>query len=149
MKVIVIYETKYGNTKRVAEIIAEGMSEAEGIEATVSHVEDVDISKVSEYGAVLVGSPNHVGKPTGSVKKLIKRLGAYKGKAAVFDTYMGKDFGKAVKKLEKHIGKKAPGMEIVAPGLSIQVKGMQGPVAEGEYPKCTEFGRTVAGKLLD
>ena len=149
MKAIVIYETKYGNTKQVAEIIAEGMSEVEGMEATVNHVKDVDISKISEYGVLVVGSPNHAGGPTGSVKKLIKQLEALTVKAAVFDTYMGKDFGKAVKKLEKYIGKKAPGMELVVPGLSIQVQGMKGPVVDGEFTKCTEFGRSVAAKIMD
>ena len=35
-KVIVVYESKYGNTKLVAETIAEGMREIEGVETVVS-----------------------------------------------------------------------------------------------------------------
>ena len=34
-KVIVVYESKYGNTKRVAETIIEGMNEIGGIEASL------------------------------------------------------------------------------------------------------------------
>ncbi|GAH19446.1 unnamed protein product [marine sediment metagenome] len=63
-KVIVVYDSKYGNTKLVAETIAEGMREVEGTEADVSEVKRVDLSKVPDYDAILVGSPTHIGGPT-------------------------------------------------------------------------------------
>ncbi|MDM7911661.1 MAG: hypothetical protein QUS09_01040, partial [Methanotrichaceae archaeon] len=34
-----------------------------------------------------------------------------------------------------------------APGLSIKVQGMKGPLAERELPKCREFGRRIASHL--
>jgi len=46
---------------------------------------------------------------------------------AVFDIYMGRDFEKAVKKMEKRIGEKAPGLRRIATGLSIKVQGVKGP----------------------
>ncbi len=33
----------------------------------------------------------------------------------------------------------ATGIEIVAPGLSMLVGGMKGPIVDGELPKCAEF----------
>ena len=35
VKVIIVYESKYGNTKRVAETIAEGMKEVGGIKTSI------------------------------------------------------------------------------------------------------------------
>jgi len=66
---------------------------------------------------------------------------------AVFDTYLGKDFQKAVKKMEKRINEKAPKMKQLTSGLSIKVQGIKGPIAEEEIPKCIEFGRKIATQL--
>jgi flavodoxin len=149
-KVIVVYESRYGNTKLVAETIIEGMRQVKGVEAFLSEVKEVDISQVSSYDAILVGSPNHIGGPTRGIKKFIDKLGKLNlsGKLfAVFDTYLGKGFEKAVKKMEKRINEKAPGLKMIAPGLSIRVQGMKGPIAEGELPKCKEFGKKLATQI--
>jgi flavodoxin len=98
----------------------------------------------------LIGSPNHFGGPTRGPKKFIDKLGKLplKGKMfAVFDTYIGKDFEKAVKKMEKRINEKAPGLKQIAPGLSIKVQGIKGPILEGELPKCKEFGKKIATQV--
>ena len=149
-KVIVVYESRYGNTKLVAETIAEGLREVEGIETHVSEVKQVDLSKVPDYDAILVGSPNHIGRPTGGVSKFIDKLGKLPlgGKLfAAFDTYLGKDSEKVTRKLEKRISDKVPGAKLAAPGLSIRVDGMKGPISEGELPKCKEFGKKIASQV--
>jgi len=150
VKVIVVYESKYGNTKLVAETIIEGMNEVEGIETVLGELKEVDLNKVSDYDAILIGSPNHWGGPVGGIKKLIDKLGKLDLKAkwvAVFDTYLGGDFEKAVKKMEKRIGEKVPEFKQIAPGLSIKVQGMKGPLVEGELPKCKEFGNKIATQI--
>jgi flavodoxin len=124
-KVIVVYESKYGNTKLVAETIIEGMRQVKGVEAFLSEVKDVDVSQVSSYDVILVGSPNHIGGPARGVKKFIDKLGKLnlgEKRFAVFDTYLGRDFEKAVKKMEKRIDEKVPGLKMIAPGLSIRVR---------------------------
>ena len=151
MKVLIVYESRYGNTKRVAETIGEGMREVEGIETTLSDVKDVDLATIPSYDAIVVGGPNHMGGPTGGIKKFINKLGTLPLDAksfAVFDTYMSKDFEKAMKKMEQRIHEKAPILKMIAPGLSIQVQGMKGPVLEGEFRKCREFGTAIATKLI-
>jgi len=149
-KVIVVYESKYGNTKLVAEKIIEGMREVSGVETVLAELKEVDSSQLVGFDAILVGSPNHIGGATRSIKKFIDALGKLnlEGKlAAVFDTYLGGDFEKAVKKMEKQISEKAPGLRLAAPGLSIRVEGMKGPITEGELPKCKEFGVKIATQL--
>lgn len=151
---MVVYESKYGNTKLVAETITKGMSKVEGIEIVIKELKEVDPNKITDYDAILIGSPNHYGGPTEGVKEFIDRLGELnlKGKLfAVFDTYLGKKsdyfFEKAVKKMEKIVSKKVPALEQMAPGLSIKVQGMKGPIVEGELSKCKEFGKKIATQL--
>ena len=65
----------------------------------------------------------------------------------VFDTYMGGDFEKAMKKMEKQISEQVGGLKPAAPGLSIRVEGMKGPITEEELHKCKEFGIKIANQL--
>ena len=149
-KVIIIYESKYGNTKLVAESIVEGMREVSGIATVLGELNEVDQNQLTEFDAILAGSPNHMGGATRGIRKFIDSLGKLdlEGKlTAVFDTYLGGDFEKAVKKMEKQISEKVPGLKQAAPGLSIRVEGMKGPITEGELTKCREFGTKIATQL--
>ena len=149
-KVIVAYESKYGNTRLVAEAIIEGMEEVEEIETVLSELKEADLNKVPDYDAILIGSPNHWGGPTRGVRKFIDKLGKLnlEGKLfAVFDTCLEKDFEKAVKKMEKRINEKVPGLKQIAPGLSTRVQGMKGPILEEELLKCKEFGNKIATQI--
>ncbi len=148
-KAIVVYESKYGNTKRVAETITEAMRQ-NGVETVVSELKQVDPDKMPDYGAILVGSPNHIGGPTRSIREFIDNLGKLGLKEnlyAVFDTYTGKNFEKAVKKMEKRIGEKVPDLKRIAPGLSVRVQGMKGPIPDEELPKCKAFGNKIAMRI--
>ncbi len=87
---------------------------------------------------------------TGGVRRFISKLEKMKldGKlVAVFDTYMGDDFQKATGKMEKRIKEKIPGLKLVAPGLSVMVKGMKGPFTEGKLAKSREFGIKMVSQL--
>ena len=149
-KVIVVYESVYGNTKQVAEAIIEGMKEAPGIEVHLKELKEVASDQLSGYDAILVGSPNYIGRATRGIRKFIDRLGKLnlKGKtAAVFDTYGGKAYQQATGKMEKQLAKKAPGLKLIAPGLSVRVENMKGPISEGELPRCREFGSKLAAQI--
>ena len=151
VKVFVVYDTKYGNTKLVAEKIVEGMREIEGIETVISDVKEIDLEKITNSDVILIGSPNHWGGPSRTIRKFIDELGKLDLKAkwfAVFDTYLGGDFEKAVKKMEKRIGEEIPSSKLITSGLSIRVRGMKGPVIEEEYLRCEDFGKKIANQLL-
>ena len=147
MKVLVAYDTKHGNTKKVGELIAEGIRTGEGNEVSIENVKDIDLNKENLYDLIVIGSPNHIGSHVKSVKKFIKNLpnAPLKGKSfAVFDTYMSKDFEKTVKKMEKQITGLMPNITKASSGLSIKVGGMKGPITEEDLPKCKEFGVKLA-----
>jgi len=151
VKVFVVYDTKYGNTKLVAEKIMEGIGEVEEMETSITDVEEVDPENLANFDVILIGSPNHMGGPVRGVNKFIDKLGKVDLKAkwiAVFDTQLGgNQFEKAVKKMEKRINEKIPRLKLIVPGLSIKVGGMKGPVVDGELLKCKEFGKKIANQL--
>lgn len=149
MKVLIVYESKYGNTKKAAEAISEGMEEAGDIGITVQHVKEVDSSTLDDFGGIIIGSPTYIGSHAKSIKKFINELSIKDKLFAVFDTNMGGSvLNKAVKKMEKQITKKIPSFKKIKPGLPVIVKGMKGPLAEGELPKCKEFGIQIGKDLL-
>ena len=152
VKVFVVYDTKYGNTKLAGETIVEGIREVEGIETSIGYVKEIDIGKLADYDAIVLGAPNHMGRPSQTMKKFVNRLAELDLKAknvAVFGTYSGRvrDPDRAVKKLEKMAEKKLPNLKLISPSLSIRVNGIPGPLVEGELPKCKDFGRRIANQL--
>jgi len=151
-KVFVVYDSKYGNTKLAAENILEGIREVGGIETAIGYVKEIEIGKVADYDAIVLGAPNHMGRPSRTMKKFIDRLAELDLKAknvAVFGTYSGRErpVDRAVKKLEKMVEKKLPNLSLISPGLSIRVNGIPGPLVEGELPKCVGFGKKIATQL--
>ena len=149
-KAVVVYDSKYGNTRQAAETIAEGMREVPEIEVWMAEFREVDFTAIGEFDAIIIGSPNHFGRATRSINKFIDKIGKLDIEnkwVAVFDTHIAsweKDFEKAVKKMEKQIDEKVPGMKLAAPGLSVKVVATKGPVADGELLKCREFGVKIA-----
>ena len=151
-KVFVVYDSKYGNTKLAAENILKGIRKVEGIETAIGNVKEIDIKKVADFDEILLGAPNHMGRPSRTIKKFVNRLAELDLKSknvAVFGTYAGKirTVDRAVKKLEKMVEKKLPNLNLVSPGLSIRVSGIRGPIVDGEIPKCVDFGKKLAGQL--
>ncbi|MCK4418967.1 hypothetical protein KAV79_04100, partial [Candidatus Aerophobetes bacterium] len=57
------------------------------------------------------------------------------------------DFEKAVKKMEKRISEKVPGLKPMVPGLSIKVQGIKGPILNEELPRCKDFGRKIVTQI--
>ncbi|MFX1434754.1 MAG: flavodoxin family protein [Promethearchaeota archaeon] len=155
MKVLITYDTKYGNTEKVANLIGDGITSIEGNEVIVNNVKDVKLKQDDSYDLILIGSPVHFGSHVGSVKKFIKKLpnSQLKAKAyAVFNTYMGEpteegkeeggicSYQKMLNKMEKQISETMPDLTKASQGLYIKVDGMKGPITEEDIPKCKEFG---------
>ena len=153
MKSLIVYYTKYGNTEKVAKLIAEGITSTNGNEVVMNNIKDLKLKKDKSYDLVLLGTPVHFGKHVGSVKKFINKLPKTQLKVnayAIFDTYMAGDseaieegvcsYTNMMEKIEKQISEKMPNLTKVSPGLSIKVNGMKGPITDDDLPKCKEYG---------
>lgn len=151
VKVFVFYDTKHGNTKLAAEKIVEGMQSVDGIEASIGYVKD-GVDNVACYDAIILGAPNHMGRPSRTMQKFVDTLAQVDLKAkavAVFGTYAGRQrpVDRAAKKLQNLVQKKLPNLNLITPTLSIRVNGVTGPIVEGELPKCIDFGKNIASQL--
>lgn len=68
MKMTVLYHSKSGNTKTMAEIIVEGMSSVDGVEAKSYSIDDIDENWIKESKCVVVGSPIYMADISGELK---------------------------------------------------------------------------------
>lgn len=68
--VLVTYYSRSGNTKRMAELISEGLT-ALGAKVDLIPVEEVPIDALPGYDGFVVGSPNYFGTMAWPIKKFI------------------------------------------------------------------------------
>ena len=70
-KVLVIYATDYGNTKKMADAIVEGAKSVKGTEVQIKQAEEVNKEDLLANDAIIVGTPVHMGSPDWRIKKFI------------------------------------------------------------------------------
>lgn len=68
MKMTVLYHSKTGNTKKMAEIICEGMMSVSGIEVKAFSLEEIDELWIQESKCVVLGTPIYMANMCGAVK---------------------------------------------------------------------------------
>ncbi|MHA1840034.1 MAG: flavodoxin family protein [Candidatus Ranarchaeia archaeon] len=135
MTAIVIYDTKFGTTQKVAEAIAQILN------ADLLKASDVDVKKLNDYDAMVFGCPTQIWNISGGMRDLFKRMQgkSFTGKTAVaFDTKINSRFaGSAAKKIEGKLRKL--GFTLAMSAVSFFVTGQEGPLADGELDKTQAF----------
>ena len=148
MKAIVVYDTKFGNTEKIAKVLAEGMKE-QGVTGDSVKVGEVEISRLKEYDLLVIGGPTHgfgISKPMKDFLDKLESAEISGKKAFVFDTKLKSRFaGSAGKGIEKRLKKLQ--MSIVRPYASAIVKGTEGPLEEGTEKRFKEIASEIA-KLI-
>ncbi len=86
MKILILYYSKGGNTRRLAEAIAEGVERVDGATVVLKNTDGVTKDDFTEAAAVIAGSPVYFGTMAAELKK-------------VFD-----DFVSVRKKMENKVG---------------------------------------------
>lgn len=77
----VVYHSKTGNTKKMAEEVLKGTKEAgEEIDAVLKSVDDTDKEDLLDWDGIIVGSPTYYGLPAASIKDLFDRSVEYHGR---------------------------------------------------------------------
>lgn len=69
-KVLIIYYSRTGNTRKMAELISEGVKK-EGGDVSVKDVKDVVVDELLKYDAIAIGSPTYYGTMAAELKKLL------------------------------------------------------------------------------
>ena len=143
MKVLIVYDSQFGNTEKVAQAITAALGTKE--DTHLVKVKMVKPEDMKGLDILIVGSPIHAWGPTKGMKSFMRSLkpGILSGvRAAAFDTgYPSRMAGSAAKKIEKALGK--AGCSIVAPARKFAVSGNKGPLADGELDKAAAWAKEI------
>jgi flavodoxin len=113
MKTCVLYFSRTGNTKRMAEAISES------VEAPVFAMTSSEPSVVEDFDLLIVGTPVEGFRPARKTMEFVERLPKAEGKKAILFCTCALWKGRTFKVLEKELSSK--GYEII---LSVSKKGM-------------------------
>ena len=131
-KGIVVYYSRSGNTKEMAEIVAKAMNEAD-LKTECRSVDKVNADDLPGYDAIVVGSPTYYGQMAGPIKSLIDDL---VGRHGQLDGKVGGAFTSAA-----NIG---GGNETTIMGI-IEAMLIAGMVVQGD-PQGDHYGPVSIGK---
>lgn len=155
MKALVVYDSKFGNTGKIAQAIGKGLET--GADVEVKNISEVHAGDQDGRDLVIVGSPTHGFKPTPAIAEWIKGIQpSLKGvKVAAFDTRITDEkigenkvlrffvhlFGFAAAKIASNLVKK--GGAPVVPPEGFYVVDTEGPLLDGELERAVEWGKKV------
>lgn len=131
-KAIVIYYSRSGNTKEMAQIIANAIKEAD-MQVDCKSISDVKAEELMSYDAIVIGSPTYYGHMAAPIKQLFDDTVSFHGK---LDGKVGAAFTSSA-----NIG---GGNETTIMGI-IEAMLIAGCVVQGD-PKGDHYGPVSIGK---
>jgi len=149
VKALIVYDSRYGNTEKLAKALAAGL-ESGGLDAEVVKADAVKLEELDKVDLLCVGSPVHAWNASKLTKQFLERLKGLKGlngkKAFAFDTKIkSRISGSAADKIEKKL--KELDFTIAKPNESAIVKGREGPLEENAEKRFKQIGEELAKKL--
>lgn len=152
MKVLVVYDSMYGNTEKIARAIGGAITG----EVKVLRASEANPSDLESIDLLIVGSPTQGFRATKPVQTFIESIPGdiLKGiDVAAFDTRMPEsDAGKGLRFIMKMGGYAAPriakalekkGGNLVVPQEGFFVKDKEGPLKEGEMERAADWAKGV------
>lgn len=149
-KAIVIYETRYGNTERIALALSGGLKSG-GIPTDCVKVQEIDVAQLDQYDFLAIGGPTHGRGISDKIKKFLKeieKINLQGKKAFAFDTrFRHKIYSSAAKKIQEKLEEMH--LEIVENYSSAVVKGWYGPLEEEDSEeRFRQIGFEIAKIIL-
>lgn len=151
MKVLLVYDSVYGNTERIAQAIGNVLGGRN--EIYVRRVGDVKPIDLAHLDLLIVGSPTQRFRATPAIKKFIDgiRKRELNGvRVTAFDTRLGMEdmpspilppfvriFGYAAKPMAASLVSK--GGKLLTPPEGFLVDGMEGPLKDGELERAARW----------
>jgi flavodoxin I len=155
MKTLLIYDSVFGNTEKIARAIADSLGSRAPVE--ILRAEQVVPEELTGVDLLVVGSPTRGFRPTEAVTELLKRLPAKAligTKVAAFDTRLKADEidsaglrfvvntgGYAAKRIANRL-KKAGG-NLIVPPEGFYVEDTEGPLKAGEIERAAGWAISV------
>ncbi len=144
MKVLVVYDSTYGNTEKIARAIGGAITG----DVKVLRAGEANPAELNSFDLLVIGSPTYGGRPMPSMLGFLQKIpeSAIKGKnVAAFDTRVPtkivKLFGFAGDKIAKNL--KGKGANLLVPAEGFFVTGTKGPLKEGELERVAGWAKTL------
>lgn len=150
MKILIVYDSYFGNTEKIARVIAGSFSVMDHI--TVAKAAELKRSQLQGLDGLVVGSPTRAFTATSAIKKFLKRIpknGLYNVKVAAFDTRIAESdmpgflkvlariFGYAADPIANLLKKKGGRLMVLPTGFIVKDK--EGPLQEGELGRAGKW----------
>jgi len=148
--VLVVYDSRTGNTERMAHAVADGAKTVKGTKVVVTKVDEAKTSDLVDSDAIIIGSPTYYGNMSGKMKSFIDKSYGIHGKL------VGKVGGAFTSSGDTACGAETTLLSILKAmlihGMIIQGRSENkhyGPTAvespnEKEIESCNELGKRVA-----
>ena len=160
MKAMVVYDSAYGNTEKVAQAIGRALGFTGDVE--VVQAGSARAGQLAGLALLIVGSPTQKFRPLAAVTGFLKDIpdAGLKGvKVAAFDTRMTesnvekvrilaffvKIFGYAAKPIADRLVKKGGGLAVPPEGF--YVADTEGPLLEGELERAADWAKRIVATL--
>jgi flavodoxin len=144
LKALVVYDSTYSNTEKIAKAIGSGIKG----DVKVLRAAEASPADFASFDLIVIGSPTYGGRPMPSVADLMNKISetAVKGKnVASFDTRIPtkivKIFGFAADRIAKNL--KDKGANLVVPAEGFFVNGKEGPLEDGELERAAAWAKTL------
>jgi Flavodoxin len=162
-RALVVFESMFGNTRMIADAVAEGL--ASRFETSIVEVGDAPVSLADDVSLLVVGGPTHAfglsrpgtrqdasrqaeGEIVSRGKGLREWLSTLKGRrgigAASFDTRIDRPRvrGSAARAAERRL--RRLGFRVVVPAQSFWVTGTKGPLVPSEVERACRWAERIA-----
>jgi flavodoxin len=156
MRTLIIYDSQYGNTEKIAQAIGDVFREQGEVE--VIKVGEARQEMLVGIDLLIIGSPTQQFRATESMRLFLKNMPkeVIKGKrVAAFDTrltqafvdkhpplsFFERIFGYAAERIAKEL--KDKGGELVVSGEGFYVDDTEGPLVQGELERAEQWARKL------
>ncbi len=155
MKAIVIYDSFFGNTEKIARAIGDALASMGSVETV--KVGDVKPEQLEGLDLLIVGSPTRAFRASPGINAFLKKIppGSLRDvKVAGFDTrislediksralsFFVKIFGYAAEPISKKLEKK--GGKVAAEPAGFMVKDTEGPLKDGELERAAAWAKQI------
>jgi flavodoxin len=153
MKMVVVYDSVYGNTRRIAEVVGDALTGDVAVlpvgqtNAAEFSSAELNSTQLKSVDLLVIGSPTHGALPTEAMQAFVKTLGAPaddSARVATFDTRLSwgflRKYGFAATKMADQMGEK--GWRLQGSPGGFYVKGLKkGPLKKGEVERAASWAK--------
>ncbi|MBN1459219.1 MAG: NAD(P)H-dependent oxidoreductase [Armatimonadetes bacterium] len=144
-KVLVVYHSQGGNTKKMAEVVAQGANDVDGTTVTLKTGLEADVNDLLDCDAVALGSPDYFGYMAGGLKDFLDRT-YYPTQGKVADKPAG-IFGSAGGPPDRVLGVLEQALQWFKLRRIGEPVGSSGGVSAGALSACKELGKQLAAAV--